>query len=108
MDLGGSWALFGRGLGGSGASVAHCQATFARLFGVLNGVFFKHGSKMDSKTSFGSILGGSWEDLGWIRGRFWATFWKILMFLRKLWAASGRIWKNVALLRQSLQIGPPR
>ena len=37
---------------------------FCSFFDVLNDVFFKHGSKMDSKTPFGSILGGSWKDLG--------------------------------------------
>ena len=109
-DLGGSWALFGKGLGGSGASIGRCETTFARLFGVLkfNGAFLKHGSKMNSKTPFGSILGRSWEDLGWIWVGFGATFWRIWTFLRRLWAASGRIWKNVALLWESLQIGPPR
>ena len=74
MDLGGSWAQFGRGLGRSGASFGRSWATFAHFFDVLNDVFFKHGSKMDSKTPFGSILGGSWKDLGRIWGGFGREF----------------------------------
>ena len=41
---------------------------FCSSFGVLNDVFFKHGSKLDSKTPFESILGESWKDLGRIVG----------------------------------------
>ena len=47
---------------------------FCSFFDVLNDVFFKHGSKMDSKTPFGSILGGSWKDLGRIWGGFGKEF----------------------------------
>ena len=68
------WAPFGRGLGRSGASFGCSWATFAHFFDVLNDVFFKHGSKMDSKTPFGSILGGSWKDLGRIWGGFGKEF----------------------------------
>ena len=73
-SFGGSWAPFGKGLGRSGTSFGRSWATFARLFDVLNDVFFKHGSKMDSKTPFGSILGGSWKDLGRIWGGFGREF----------------------------------
>ena len=58
----------------------------------------KHGSKMDSKTPFGSILGRSWKDLGRIWGGFGKEFWRIWTFLLRFWSDSGRIWKNVALL----------
>ena len=64
MDLGGSWAPFGRGLGRSGPSVGHFWMPFGRFFGALNRGFFKHGSKMGSKRPFGSILGRFWRVLG--------------------------------------------
>ena len=39
MDLGGSWAQFGRGLGRSGASFGRSWAIFANFFDILNDVF---------------------------------------------------------------------
>ena len=67
MDLEGSWAPFGRGLGRSGASFGHFWTHFGRFLGVQNQAFFKHWPKMSSKKPSGSILG----DLGKDLGRFW-------------------------------------
>ena len=53
MDLGGFWAPFGKGLGGSGPSFGHVWPLFSRFFGVLNESFFKHGSKMGSERPYG-------------------------------------------------------
>ena len=82
MDLGGSWAPFGRGLGQSGPSFGHLLALFGRFVGALNQPFFKHRSKMGSKRPFGSILEGFWED----SGRLWGGFGEGL----------GRIWEDVS------------
>ena len=80
MDLGRSWAPFGRGLGQSGPSFGHLLALFGRFVGALNQPFFKHRSKMGSKRPFGSILnrfsrvlGGFGEDFG----KGWAGFLEI-------------------------------
>ena len=82
--MGGSWAVFGTGLGGSGAHFGHFWVVFDGFFGVLNRACFKHGSKMGSKKAFGwfwegsgRILGGFWEGLGWILVHFWKDFGKI-------------------------------
>ena len=45
-----------------------------------------------------------WEDLG----RFEQEFGKILGLLKKYWADYGNAWHDLALLGQSLSIGPPR
>ena len=73
MDLGGSWAPFGRGLGRSGASFGGSLATFGRFLGVRNVTFFKHWPKMGSKGASGFILKGICEDFG----RIWEGFGKI-------------------------------
>ena len=80
VDSGGSWAPFGRGLGRSGPPLGHFWALFGRYLGVLNQLFFKHRSKMESKRPFGSILEGFWED----SGRLWEGFGEGL----------GRIWED--------------
>ena len=70
LDLGGSWAPFGRGLGRSGGSFGHSWALPGRFGRVRVRAFIKHWSKMGSKRPSGSILGGSWKGLG----GFWAGF----------------------------------
>ena len=82
LDLGGSWAPFGKDLGRSGRSFGHFWALFGRSFGVLNQPFFKHRSKMGSKRLFGAILDRFWRVLGGFGvdfGRVWAGFWKVGM-----------------------------
>ena len=70
------WILEGLGLhleggwDGPGPPSGHFWALFGRYLGVLNQPFFKHRSKMGSKTPFGSILEGFWEDSGRICGGF--------------------------------------
>ena len=108
MNFGGSWASFGKGLGRSWVSSGRSWATFARILDVQNLAFFKHGSNMGAKRPFGSISRGSWKDLGKVWGEFGVKFGRIWMFFCWLWALSGSIWKNVALLGQSFYIGPPR
>ena len=73
MDLGRSWAPFGKGLGGSG----RCFWRFLAVFGVLNHHFFNYRSKMGSKRPFGSILKGSGRVFGGFAG-FLDRFWKVL------------------------------
>ena len=72
------WEGLGLNLGGVWDALGRLLAALGRLLlifvDVLNDVFFKHGSKMDSKTPFGSILGGSWKDLGRIWGGFGKEF----------------------------------
>ena len=70
LDLGESWALFGRGLGRSGGSFAHSWALLGRFGGVRDRAFIEHWSKIGSKRPSGSILGGSWRGLG----GFWGGF----------------------------------
>ena len=101
MNLGGSWASSGKGLGRSWASSGRSGATFARILDVQNHAFFKHGSNMGTKRPFGSIFGRYWKDLGKVWGGFGMKFGRIWMFCCSLWALSGSIWKNVALLGQS-------
>ena len=75
MDLGGSWAPFGMGLGRSGPSFEHFWALFGNFLEVLSPPFFKHRSRMGSKRPFGSILGRFWRVLkgfGEDLGKVWA------------------------------------
>ena len=74
LDLGGSWAPFGRGLGRSWPSFGHFWAFFGRILGVPSHFFFKHGStwaldelQEASGIDFWSILEGFGKDFG----RFW-------------------------------------
>ena len=95
MDLGRSWAPFGRGLGRSWASSGRFLPSFGRFLAVQNRNFFKHWPKMGSNTPSGSILarfgrdltgfwegfrevwGGSWEDFGPFE-EVLVRFWKCL------------------------------
>ena len=70
MDLGGSWAQFGMGLGRSGPPFGRFWALLGRFWGVLNEAFFKHGSKMSSRRRSGSILNG----FSRVLGEFWEGF----------------------------------
>ena len=54
--------------------------------------FFKHGSKMNSKTPFGSILGKSWKDLGGNWERVWEEIWKDLDVFGQV---VGTFWKHL-------------
>ena len=77
MNLGGSWALFGNGLGRSGPSFGHFWMLFGHFLEVLNPLFFKHRTRMGSRRPFGSILGRFWKVLGRFGkdfGRVWAQF----------------------------------
>ena len=56
-DLGGSRALFGWGLGGSGTYFGSSRAILGRFWDAQNRPCFKHGSKMGSKKPYGMILG---------------------------------------------------
>ena len=81
MDLGGSWAQFGKGLGRSGASFGRSWATFVHFFDALNDVFFKHGSKTTPRHFLDQLWKGRgriWEGFGEGLGSFWET--KILDF----------------------------
>ena len=69
-DLGGFWLPFGRGLGGSGASLGHSWALLGCFLGVQKPTSSKHWSRMGSKRPSGSILEPFWEGLG----RFWEGF----------------------------------
>ena len=78
MDLGGSWAPFGKGLGRSGPSFGHFWTLFGNFLEVLNPPFFKHRTRMGSRRPFGSILGRFWKVLGRLGkdfGKVWAQFW---------------------------------
>ena len=68
---GGSWVLFGKGLGPSWASFGCFWPPLGRFLNVQNRTSFKHWPKMGSKRAsgwilgrFGRILGRFWEDLG--------------------------------------------
>ena len=79
-DLGGSWAPFGKGLGGSGRSFGTFGCFLAVFLGVLIHHFFNYRSKMGSKRPFGSILhrfGRFWERLGRILEMFGEDFGRI-------------------------------
>ena len=94
LDLGGSWAPFGKDLGRSGRPFGHFCGLFGRLLGVLNQPFFKHRSKIGSKRPFGANLDRFWRVLGGFGvdfGRVWARFWKIFQLFKKSWADFGHL-----------------
>ena len=92
MDLGGSWAPFGRSLGRSGAPFGRSWASLGCFGGVLSRAFLKHGPKMGSKRPSGSI---------------WGRFWRVLGgFGEDLGRNLGRVWKHLALLGQILYLDP--
>ena len=64
LDLGGSWAPFGQGLGRSWPSSGRSWPLLGRFLDVQNRAFFKHWPKLGSKRPSGSILGRFGEDLG--------------------------------------------
>ena len=73
MDLGGSWAPFGKGLGRFGPSFGHFWALLGSFWGVLNSTFFKHGSAWAQdglQDASGIDFGTIWKGLGKILGRF--------------------------------------
>ena len=113
MDLGGSWAPFGRGLGGSGASFGRSWQSLIRFLGVPIQAFFKHGAKMGSKKPFGSILGGFREGLGRNSGGFrayWAGNGQILDMLSIIWPCWGKASKldpRAASRSVTMRGGPP-
>ena len=78
MDLGRSWAPFGRGLGRSWASSGRSWPPLGRFVDVQNRAFFKHGPKMGSKRPLGSILGRFFMDLGTVWEGFGEEFGRIL------------------------------
>ena len=95
MDLGRSWAPFGKGLGRSGASFGRSWALLGHFGGVQNRAFVKHSSKMGSKKASGRFwvdfakdLGGFREDLKWS----WADLDQFGMDFGRL---GGRIWRSV-------------
>ena len=76
---GGSWALFGRGLGSSWASFGCFWPPRGRFLNVQNRTSFKHLPKMGSRRAsgwilarFAKVLGGFGEGLGKILEGFWA------------------------------------
>ena len=87
VDLGGSWAQFGRVWARSGQAFGHFWAHFACLFGVQIDIFLKYWSKMTSKRPFGWILGCFWQVLG----RFWEAFGKVFEGFRAFWRIGGQI-----------------
>ena len=110
MDLGRSWAPFGRGLGRSGASFAHSWALLGRFGEVRDRAFIEHWSKIGSKRPSGSILGGSWRGsgLGEDLGGSWDDF---SQFCDGFWRDLGRFSTCLKILvpaaADSLN-GPPR
>ena len=81
MDLGGSWAAFGKGLGRFGASWGHFWAHFDCLLGVPNHIFLKQWSKMGSKRPFGWLVdrfGRVWGGFGCVLGEFGLSKLKLL------------------------------
>ena len=99
MNLRKSWAQFGKGLGRSGAFWGRSRAPLGHFRSVQNLSFFKHGSKIDSKRLFGSILARFWEGLGSIWRRIWEDFGAFGQVGGRLgvWLGSKQIW--VVLLR---------
>ena len=68
MDLGGSWAPFGRGLGRSGVSFGHSWASFACLVGRLESIrlvtLVQDGLQEPLGIDLGRVLGSIWEGFG--------------------------------------------
>ena len=85
MDLGRSWAPFGRVLGGTGTSLGRSWALLGRIFGIQEPTFFKHWSKIGSKRPSGSILAPFWEGLGKVWGGSGEGFGRICKLLATIW-----------------------
>ena len=70
IDLGESWASFGRSFGGSWASFGRSWGLFGRSWGAL-----AHSWGQDElQEAFWMDCGSHWEVFGMILGRFWARF----------------------------------
>ena len=88
MDLGQSWAPFGRGLGQSWASCGRSWGLFGRSWGALGALLGVLEAKMSSKRPsgwnldrFGKVWGRFWEGLG----RIWEGFLQgFCIFLSKM------------------------
>ena len=89
MDLGRSWAPFGKGLGGSGTSLGRSWASFGRFVALQNRIVLKHWPKMVPETPLGSIWGRFWKGLGKVFGWFGEG-------LRKIWARFQQFRMNVS------------
>ena len=76
--------------------------------GVLNQPFLQHRSKIGSKRPFGLILPRFWRVLE----GFWENFRRVWSVFGWILEGSGKdfgnAWRDLALLRHFLQIGPPR
>ena len=119
MDLGRSWALFGKGLGRSWEPFGHFWPPLGRFGGVRNRAFLKHWSKMGSKRAsgsildqfginfgrilggFGRVLGGFGPILGWIWDELGGESGGALTNLKKAGAES--LNRTPALLREASQ-----
>ena len=78
VDLGGSWAQFGRALGRSGPSCGHFWGHFGRFWWGPTHIFLKPWSKMGSQKPFGGILARFGRVLERILEGFGKKFVKIL------------------------------
>ena len=104
MDLGGSWAPFGQGVGWSGTS---CKMFFAVLGVFQTKLFSSIGPRWGPK----NILDRFWLDFGrfWANlGRVWGRFVKVLEGFGILCTGSGQIlilvendWHDLVLLGQN-------
>ena len=99
---GGSWALFGRGLGSSWASFGCFWPPRGRFLNVQNRTSFKHLPKMGSRRASGWILARFAKVLGGFGEGLWRNFGRILDFLNTQWADFGNAWHDFALLGQIL------
>ena len=79
------------------SSEGHLGAFKIKSFSNMAPRWSLRGLRGPSGVHFRVILGGGGEESN-----------KIWMRLASSWADSGNVWKNVALLRQSFHIGPPR
>ena len=91
MDLGGSWAPFGKGLGRSGPSFGHFWMLFGNFLEVLSPPFSSIGQGWGPGgllDRFWVDFGRFWEGLGRILGGFGHNFDRFFSFSASL----GQIW----------------
>ena len=93
MDLGGSLASFGRGLGRSWASSGRSWPPLGRFLDVQSQPFFKHGPKIGSKRPSGSIFGRFEKGFGRILGGFGRVWGEIREDFGSSQRRVGRSWK---------------
>ena len=79
------------------SSEGHSGAFKIKFVSIMAPRWSLRGLRGPSGVDFGSILAGVGEESS-----------KIWTLLASSWADSGNVWRNVALLRQSFHIGPPR